>query len=1156
MRRTWKALAMSILGSLSVTAVSQTPFNTPGEATPEDGAKIGGTPTIDFVRLSGDRPNVPLRFGGVVSGSERIELDGRVLKSGVDYQMDYGAGIIYLAIAVRPGQSLVASYRHDKSKVSSASGFAGAGSLRLELVPSALKMVVGFGMAERVGSDVINTNMFGWNNSFSFAGGSLTGLYLHGSRQQQQSRSAFEYVANGPKQELGESHFTLQNYAAKVGGGTIEGSYQDISKNFTGFGAVADSGVNPETIKQLEKEKGLTRVGLNMKEVDVGGLKLSNSFKTVGDDKGDISWRSMGLNYAGFGFNWGSQVVDQDFQRFKDLAEGDRGQLAKEAGMKRNWFGLSYAGGGMKVGYNFNDVTDPTSHAVTQRSLTLDSSMLKLNANWQGVDSGFSRISSLPDAERNRLAREVGTNRSSFDLSSGALKLGGDPLKASQSTIGNGNGEFTAQDLSAGGKNWNLQYSNREADKGFSSFGAMQDAERMEHVKAIANMYQAGGFGFNGNEVNKFMGGQGVGRSLTRLSFNPRKDLTIGFDQFDVSSTQGAAEVNTINVTGKTFGLAYRRQAMDDGFETLNSLMDFERARLGTIVGLDKTDLAANTAFGKGGKFAFSQMNADSPTGGADRTSLAIESGKLNLAVNQRNVDNGFDAVGRLVDPERDLLTSLRGYNERDIKASWQLLPNLKVDWLDFSASSDVFDQDRKQSRMGFSFAPSKGTEIGVNSYRAKNDDPTGLLFASSLDQFSLSRSLGKFGSLKYFRETQSFDGSQSTMPDSETERFTYETKLNAKTSYKTEQTRTAFDNGDQQNVSEHTLSTELSKRTGISVSNVKVDRNGTERDEQKSVYGFWFDLGNGLRVMYGMQRQETGGKGTENTTLNVNPGTVGNVAVNQMSYTENQVDATNTRAQGNVQLQTKKPFDFWFLSDLKLDASLDTLSDHSKWNKQNRQFSLGGRIGSNTFLYGYKGQIHTNGYHAIDRTIEFATDQSDKRQLVASLKYKMRTMPWDEEIMIRNFSIAWRPTKDIEITNQMLTNPTVDRPDQLLGSVVQASRMNKWKIDFKGKGDVRFGGQWDEIMDKNHPRSRTGGVNVTLFANSPSPLKLFYGVEQADTKDGRKTQNRYHLQFDQRPGPNQMFSIFVGNVNYDYRITDGKPGDNWTLRLDWQIRF
>jgi len=51
-------------------------------------------------------------------------------------------------------------------------------------------------------------------------------------------------------------------------------------------------------------------------------------------------------------------------------------------------------------------------------------------------------------------------------------------------------------------------------------------------------------------------------------------------------------------------------------------------------------------------------------------------------------------------------------------------------------------------------------------------------------------------------------------------------------------------------------------------------------------------------------------------------------------------------------------------------------------------------------------------------------------------------------------------------------------------------------------------------------------------------------------------SQQRYSLQFDQRPGPNQSFSFLVGNVSYEQEIANGVARNNFTLRVNYQLRF
>ncbi len=1154
----WLAWAIGALGSLPSVTAAQTPLN--GGSPPDNPERptVGGTPTIDFVTLQSNRPAVPLRFGGVLSGSDRVDLDGRRLTRGEDYTIDLSSGILYLTRPIRDGQTLLVAYRYEKeNSKQQVQSFAGLGMIKFDLVPKSLGFVVGLGVTERLPTgDVLSSNIYGWNGNFAFGSGSLKGLYLLGEREKLDVRSVYEYVAPSAAPDTGRSHLVLQNLSSKLNGGTIEASYQDVSKNFAGFGAARDAGYDDAQLGQLQKERGLKRIGLVAKDVGIGGLKLSHSFRSVTDGDEGIDWRSFNLASGGLNAHYSSQKVDQGFRRFKDLAEADRAQLAKEAGMSRTSYGFGYAAKGTKLSYDLNQISDQGDRDILSRRLQFESGSFKLDAGDQKVESGFSRMNSLPDAEKNRLAREIGIARKWLNFSVPGKQ--GDALQVQSSKLTSNTGSFESADVKTGGRGWSLEHSSREVGQGFSSMSALQDSERDAHMKAITNMYHAGGFPWQGQDVSRFFSGQGISRSLTRLSLTPFKGWSMGADRLNVESQQGGVTLDTISVSGAAFSLGYRSQAMDDGFHGLASLMDFERQRLGTIVGLDRTDLTASLKLAKGGKIELNRMTAEAPDGGASRESLKLNQGGLDVQWNRRSVDEGFSGVSQLIDPEKDLLTQIRGFSESDFKAAWQLSPNLRLEAFHFDAQGLVRDEDRFIRNYSASWTPDKATKLAVFQYRSQNDDPANLLLLNAFEAIAFARDLGKYGKLTYRREAQEFAGTQASLPDSEKQQLAYEAKLNEKTSFRTEQTLTRYEDGKTEEVNSNTVNTALGKSVGLSVSNVVIDRTGSEQDENKQAYGFWFDLPGGVRISYGMLQHLAGanGRDSRSSQIAITPGQIGNLNVQQGGHLRSEIEGAPTKSGGNIQIATKKPFSLGIFDDLQFYASADTHRENSITSRDNQQIKLSGRIGSNVFATEYRGQIHSNGKHAIDRSFEFSTDQSEKNWLRASVKYKVRTMPWDEQFMIRSYSIAARPTKDIELTHQLLTNPTVDRGDALLGSVVQASHMSRWKLDFKGNGDVRVGGQWEEIMNQQHPRQRTGGLNVTLNARSESPVHLYYGLEQRDAPDGRKTTHRYHLRFDQKPGPNQLFSIFMGNVSYQHDVVNGKQRDNWTLRVDYQLRF
>jgi len=213
--------------------------------------------------------------------------------------------------------------------------------------------------------------------------------------------------------------------------------------------------------------------------------------------------------------------------------------------------------------------------------------------------------------------------------------------------------------------------------------------------------------------------------------------------------------------------------------------------------------------------------------------------------------------------------------------------------------------------------------------------------------------------------------------------------------------------------------------------------------------------------------------------------------------------------------------------------------------------------MGSNLIGYEYKSQMATNGLRGIDRSFRFDTSQSDRAWLKASIFYKVRTLPTDGQVMIRNYNITAKPIKDIELVHKLSTNPEEARADLLLGSQVRPERTAEWGLNWKRNHSWTVGGSWVErISDQTSARSRTAFVNLTLGENTPSPIHLSYGLEETSGNQPRHTNQKYSLAFDQKPGANQMLSLYLGNVSYEGYVEGGKGWANLSVRLNYQIKF
>lgn len=1166
-----------MVSALPLATHAQTPLTFDAATENQKNASIGGTATIDIIRLRAIGPGTPLRFGNVVPGSERVQLDGQRLAAGVDYSMDYATGVVYLMRAQREGQSLTVSYRYGpKVDAKAVSPFAGLGGFKFDLVPGGLKMLMGLGITERAtDGSVLQGNVFGFNNSMKFGSSKLSGLYLYGERLKTDNRAGLNFDPNAKGDattEEGKSQLILQSLQSNLLGGSAQFDYQDISKNFTNFGSAKEAGYDDAAIQRLQKEKGFTRFGMSLKDVKFGSLGLSQSYRSVEDGKNSITWRSFGMAQGGLKVNWSSQQVAQGFTRFADLGEADRDQLGREQGMSRQNLSGEFAQKMGKLSYSSSSIRDDASGQEIHRTeWGLDTSRIKFNLGQQEVDTGFTRMPSLMGNEQAMYGREAGLHRQWMSLQA-ALLGKGQPLTFSQSLLANKNGDgFMARDMAYTGKAWSIVHSERNADAKFGSLSAMTDAEVDGHVKSIAAMYGAN-VPTSAADRQPFVLSQGLSRDFTSLSAQPFKNWKVDFNQLDLKGHADSGKLTTAALASKNVNFSYRREELGRQFTELASMMQFEQQRLGTIAGLDRTDLGLSLQLGGKKKLELSKMSANAVNGDANRSTLAYTDKKIDVQVATREVASGFDTANQLVDAEKDLLQSLRGFKERDAKVKWSILPTLN---LDASLQDEVNQQTnevRRLHQLNLDWTPNGTTKLQYQSLEQKNPDPLSTLFATSVQRLGLEKHFGKYGVLKILDERQTFDESNPTLSDFHRQYLSYETKLDARTSVKTEQTRTSYENGDKEDISANTLSTTLTKRMGVAVTDVSVDRKGDDRDEKKRNYGFWYDFGNGLLFSYGYARQLSGETtGTMNSTVSLGQkpvnqadqvGNVGSGSINNLSvgaaYGVNEWDQdSRTQSFSNIAVSNKKPFRFGRITDLKFNFGMDTAADYTKWLKENRVFGISGKFNGSAFGYDYKGQMDQSGYRAIDRTFKLDTDQSEKRALRASIFYKVRTMPWDEQVMIRNFSITARPAKNLEVTNQLQTNPEVPNGNSLLGSTTQAASSNKWKIDYRQNANLTFGASWEELInDQTKARARTTGVNLKLFEKTGSPLTVFYGLEQTSQTDLNRITTRYHLQYDQKAGPNQVFSFFVGNISYQHSVADGYNTNNWSFRLDYQFRF
>lgn len=1204
-----RILSAWLVGALPLAVSAQTT----GTQVPATGADtkgapvVGGTATVDFVTLRAGNLGAPLRFGHIVAGSESIQLNGRQLAAGADYAVDYEAGVVYLKTAQRTGDSMVVSYRYDPKGQTAAANFVGVNTFSftgMGLAPG-LGLVGGFGLAERsADGSVMTSNVYGWNNALHFGAdgkGSLGGLFLYTERSRNDNQAGLSMDANAKlgdaSSEEGKSHFLLQNFQSALMGGTVTASVQDISKGFDSGGQVKSAGYSDADTARLMKERGLKRQMFGLSGMRFGSAALGMNYRTVDDGHGHgLDWRSYNFQQGGLKLSSTSQRVDGNFTRFDDLSEADHAQLAKETGLSRQNLAGEFAQKAGKLSFTSTDVQDDKSDShVVRREAKLDSGKIGFTFGDQDVDKSFSRVGSLTAAEQGQWGREVGAKRQWEGLT---MALGGKTTPQNfafnQLDLKTDAGRLTARDASYSSKTWTLDHIGIGGKGTAVPGGVLQDAEATAYTKRIGTFFATPNT--NDGQRANLLSTLDVKRDLTRLNGNLGKGTTVAADRLQFGEKDNAGLAESVAVNSAKYKLSYRKQDFKDKFADAARLMDFEHARLGAVAGVARSDVAFGMQLDKTRAFNFGQLKAQDATGTADRTTVGYTAKGLTVSGAERKVSSGFANATNLVDPEASLLSTFVGFQERDLTLNYtggrtyaNNVQALKLQMFLQDADNDTTKETRAVQNVDVAWQADKSTNVEYVSQGNLDKTPLATLYDQSLQRLTLTRSFGTLVTFKYMDEQTGNGGTSDTSPDAHKQYYAAEAKIDKLTSVKTEQTRTDYGDGTKEDTSANTLTRTIAKNVGVSVTDVTVNRTGNDNDQRTTNYGFWYDFGKGLRLNYGYAQSLTGdttGTGNQMLTFGQTPNTlapnqVGSVGASNIggimvgggygavSTLATDPSATHVQSFANVGISTAKPFAFGDVKDLKLTLSLDQAADYSQYIKQNELASLSGRYGKNVFAFGYRSQIANPNaaptaatvgqpeVAAVDRSVSLTTDTSPKAPIVLNGSVKLRTLPEEQDYTSRNFTITARPAPGLELSNQVQTNLEVANPNVLLGSTLLADRSNKWVLGYKASSNATLAASWEEKSnDATDVTSTLSSLNLTLFGRTGSPLKLSYGVDHIDSGTFDREVTRYSVQYDAKASSTQVFSLFVGNVGYVYSLEDNLKGENWTVRMNYQLRF
>lgn len=1144
----------------------------------------------ELIEVKGFLSSFPLRHGHVIPESETVTLNGTPLAPTRDYTIDNETGVLYIMQALRSGDSIQVQYRFDPKQQTTGSSVIkqGSNAFQLSLLPGAGKLNFGLAVASR-GTDgsTMLSNILGWDNSLKFgSAGNLQSAFYFGDQQAASNFSNFGQSGAMANADAGKSQLILENYSQKLLGGAFNAGYQNISSNFAGIGMLSGQTYSQPTLDALFKEKGMKRFGLGFSGVHVGETVISTNFNSVSLDGAGIQKFDYAIAQKGFKASFGRVNVDKGFTRFSDLQDADRDLLARFQGTDRTNLSLGYDWGKQTLGFSSLNIGDSTKGHITQSVLDYKGANFSANFGTQQVQKEFTQFANLQDSEKPIFSLDAGLRRDWY-LLNGNLTHGASPFMLAQKTIRSDTGNLSSSSQSITLNKWTLSHADVSADKGFASFGSINPTDTDQQIQAIGALYGPGVAVNAPAERGLFAASAGISRQGFGLAGPLGKTGTFSFNQLRLTDNSDSGSLSALHFAEGALKLDYERSALGAKFAQAGNLMAFEKGQLGSAAGISSAKFSLSDNIGKTGSFSFSQSGATAADGGMDKRQLILNTPKLQITANLRSVDAGFSEIGNVADPEIGLLNSIKGYSQSDAKLHWDLSKSLKFDFNENAKNSIATNDELALIQYALGYDKNGTTFSWVRNVQSANN--IAIPFKTSEnDLMTFRQQLGKNTSIHFSNESQSFDvgsnpSSSVTAPTGlaatnyQRQTVGIDVKVSPTTTLSTERIQTQYASGQSESQQTNAITTQLSKRAGVTVSDTELTSSSSLIDDQAHRdYGFWYQIGKDLMLRYGYVRQlDTNGAGTltDSVTLGKvqgdgNPANVGAIpqanvgdvavgggyGVNQSQLAADPL--TRTQSFSNIRLNSIKGVNIGLFKDIKFAVDHDTAADNFNWIRENQEFQLSTNVLGNQIGFDYHGQMDPTGNRAVDRSFQFSTDPKNAHLLSGSIAYKIRTLPQDQNFAIRNFALTFRPNKTWSLTNEVVTNPEIVNTGVLLGSVPQASRMNKLHLDFAGNKTTDLGFSWqEEVNQATHAVNNVTGMNWTLFKNT-SPLKLFYGLESVGGNVAHSLTQRWSVQYDQKAGPRQNFSFFVSNLAYAYATPTNQFPTNWTVRLDYELHF
>jgi hypothetical protein len=1117
------------------------------------GAQVGQA-SADLLRGNGTRAGYLLRYGNIVPESERVMVDARTLQRNRDYTIDYATGTIYFTEPVRPSQTIRVQYRYVPGS-GEQRGLLQAPSMTLNLGQSQLNMMyASSAFTRREDGTTLQTDTYGMRTRMQLNSGStLEGLLFFSSQKAVQAVADPTMQPNASARPntqaaMGSDRLILQSLSWNLGAFQVRGTYQDVGARFAGFASLREQKAAPDQLLGwLEKERGLRRMSFGLGYA-AAGMNLQTDISRVADGKGEIRQEQYNLQSKQVELHYSQTKVDQQFQRFNDLREDQRGQWAKERGLTRNALSaLLRLNESSQLQYERSRILD-TSGDIELTHYALQTAGFKLTYGIQDIDKGFTRFNDLAEAQRAQWAKERGWTRSFLRAELPPFKGTNLPSLFVQQTIRTETGNLNFRQVALNTQTVQLDYTRHGTDPGFVVANLTPD-EINQMALLARQQVEPNVTAVTDKDRQQVLREAGLQRETLRMNMTAAANTHLSIVKTTVEDASGDVKRTQVTYTSPKFEVAYQQQNISEGFSRMADLTDSERKLYASETGIARNLLSTRLALDKNTSISALFGNIRASQGAVIRQSYTLRTPRLSLFANLKQVDPTFSRLGDLTESDRNDLNGLLGFKHFDLAAQWQVSKTLWFEgfWID-SRNAQIQQMHRRQ-RLYFQYQPHGATRITHLQDRTNRDGATEVLLRQWRETTTVDYMLKTGLKFSAYRDRLEDEGVLLQPNTTVTNFWRLESDKNRPTWFVVEQKHLRRTDGYFDLADTMQVQTPVSKSAIVQLTEQRFGRSNRPSEFIRTVSSQWLVRKDLTFAMSLSRRTTNANTGSQLKSFSL-AGPLFQFVNVAGKYDELRVDGANTKAQSEVSISSIKPFNALGLSNIQFTGAYAALADRATWQKETRAGRFTANLGKHSLLAEYTSTfIPQAADRLVIRTYQF--NIAPMSNFKGELYYRIIEQPAAETWHVRRYTLDWQINPNTALSHQLLTLPEQGN------NRVQPIGLNVWKLSSRLNTRQMLSGEYrieTDYAKQQIIRRALLGISGKLSALSSG--EVGYSLDSVNYQGNKGTAHSLHLRYSWQLDDEHFLNMALRWTSYQHRVPAGLSRNELAGTLEYKTRF